>query len=340
MKGIKITKKEANTIRTILIKEKQLCTKYKVFNDSEFVYLPLIENYDETVLESIEEEFNIHIGDYDFIKAQYRPTNFLDFLADKISKDDVEVIRKSFDIIGDIVILEIPPELEDKKKMIGQAVLDFTKRRSVYYKKSKIRGITRTRKLEFLAGIDDLETIHKEYGIRFMLNPSTVYFSPRLATERSRIVDEVEEGEVIIDFFAGIGSFPISIAHVKRCKIYGVDINPEAIRYMNENIKLNRLVGEVVPVEGDINDVISKLPMADRIIMNLPGTAKDFLDTAVNHLNKGGILNYYEFSSDYETALDRVKKIASPRKIEVLDIRKVKSQSPGIWHFGLSLKIE
>lgn len=340
MKGIKIIKKNANKIRTRLIKEKQLCTEYKVHSDDKFVYMPLINDYDENIIKELTDKFNVNIKDYEFTRAQYRPTNFLDYLDDKISRKELEDIRKSFDVIGDIVILEIPPELEDKKKIIGEAALKFTKRRSVYYKKSKVQGITRTRKLEFLAGVDDLETIHKEYGIRFKLNPSTVYFSPRLATERSRIVDEVNEGEVIIDFFAGIGSFPISIAHVKEAKIYGVDINHEAIRYMFENIKLNKLVGEVIPVEGDINNVVGDLPIADRIIMNLPGTAKDFLNIAIDHLKCGGVLNYYEFSSDYESVIKRVEDLASPRRTSVLDIRKVKSQSPGVWHFGLSIKID
>ena len=79
--------------------------------------------------------------------------------------------------------------------------------------------------------------------------------------------------------------------------------------------------------------------MADRILMNLPGTAKDFLEEAVNQLNDGGILNYYEFSSDYDTVINRVKKVASPRDCEVLDVRKVKSQSPGVWHIALDVRI-
>lgn len=340
MKGIKIIKKDANTLRKILINEKQLCTEYKVRSDDDFVYFPLIEDYDKTLINKIESEFNVEVEDHSFVEAQYRPKNFMDYLDNKISEKDMEEIRKSFDVIGDIVILEIPPELEQKKKIIGEAVLNFTKRKSVYYKKSKVQGVTRTRELEYLAGIDNLETIHKEFGIRFKLNPSTVYFSPRLATERSRIVGEVEDGETIIDFFAGIGSFPISIAHVKNALIYSVDINPEAFKYVNENIKLNKLVGRVVPIEGDVREVIKGLPMADRILMNLPGTAKDFLDIAVNHLKPGGILNYYEFSSDYESVLERVEKIAFPRTTKVIDIRKVKSQSPGVWHIGLSIKIE
>lgn len=339
MKGIKIIKKEANNLRQKLIKEKQLCTDYKVRSDDNFVYLPLITDYDVSLIENIVKDYDVGVEDYDFVKAQYRPTNFMDFLDDKISQKELEEIRKSFDIVGDIVILEIPPELEDKKTIIGKAVLDFTKRKSVFYKKSKVRGVTRTRELEYLAGENNLETVHKEFGIRFKLNPSTVYFSPRLATERSRIVNEVKNHETIIDFFAGIGSFPISIAHVKDVKIYSVDINPEAYKYVNENIKLNRLIGEVIPIEGDIRKVINDLPLADRIIMNLPGTAKDFLDVAVNHLKSGGILNYYEFSSDYDTVLKRVEDVAYPRETEVLDIRKVKSQSPGVWHVGLSIRI-
>lgn len=340
MKGIKILKRYANDVRKKIIEEQQLCTGYKVTNDEENVYLPLVEEYDPDMITKIGENYPIQIVDYEFIKADYRATNFMDYLKNQLSEEEAEEIKKSFDTIGDIVILEIPEELENKKKIIGEAVLKFTKRKGVYYKKSKIKGVMRTRDLEFLAGEDNLETIHKEFGIRFKLNPSTVYFSPRLATERLRVVNQVKENEVIIDFFAGIGSFPVSIAHVKNAKIYSVDINPEAYHYVNENIKLNQLIGEVIPIQGDIREVIDNIPLADRIIMNLPGTAKDFLDIAVSHLKKGGILNYYEFSSDYDTVVNRVEKIASPRECEVLDIRKVKSQSPGVWHIGLDIRIK
>lgn len=340
MKGIKITKKNANNIRKNLIKENQIHRDYKIKSDDKYVYIPLIENYNEKLIKSLIDNYTITIDDYNFIPYKHRAKNFMEYLDNKIPQNELEDIRKSFDIIGDIVILEIPPELENEKKVIGQAVLDFTKRKSVYYKKSKIQGVKRTRELEHIAGIDNLETIHKEFGIRFKLNPSTVYFSPRLATERLRVVKEVKENEVIIDFFAGIGSFPISIAHRKNAKIYSVDINPEAYKYVQENIKLNKLVGTVIPIEGDIRKVIDKLPLANRIIMNLPGTAKEFLTVAINHLQKDGILNYYEFSSDYETVIKRVEKAAYPRETDVLNIRKVKSQSPGVWHIALDMKIK
>ncbi|MDO5824996.1 MAG: class I SAM-dependent methyltransferase family protein [Methanosphaera sp.] len=339
MKGIKIIKKQANDVRVILLSNKQLCTKYKVRNDKDYVYLPLITDYDEGLIEKIRKEYPIEVNDYDYKQAQYRPTNFMDYLTDKIDEEKIEDIRKSFDIIGDIVILEIPDELEEYKKVIGQAALKFTKRRSVYRKKSKVQGVMRTRELEYLAGIDDLETIHKEYSLRFKLNPSTVYYSPRLATERSRIVKQVHDNEVIIDFFAGIGSFTVSIAHVKNVTAYNIDINPEAIRYAQENIKLNKLVGKVIPILGDVRDVADTLEDADRIIMNLPGTSKDFLPLAVSKLKSGGILNYYEFASCEDVVIKHVKEANENYDVEIMGIRKVKSQSPGVWHYGVDAKI-
>lgn len=338
MKGIRIIKRYANDVRKILLANDMLNKKVKVRNDEDNVYLPLVDNCDDEAIDNIKNDYPIVVDDFDFVDAEYRATNFMDYLKDEISSDKIEEIRKSFDIIGDIVILEIPPEVEEYKKNIGLAALKFTKRKSVYYKKSKVQGVMRTRELEFLAGEDNLETVHKEFGLRFKLNPSTVYFSPRLATERNRIVNQVKDGEVIIDFFAGIGSFPISIAHKKNARIYNVDINPEAFKYVNENIKLNKLVGEVIPVEGDINEVICDLPMADRIIMNLPGTSRNFLPLAVSHLNDDGVLNYYEFASDVDCVIEHVREVSDGYDIEVLNTRKVRSQSPGVWHFGVDVK--
>lgn len=339
MKGIKIIKKKANDVRVILISNKQLCTKYKVRSDDKYVYFPLITDYEKNLIEDIQKEYPIEVSDYEYDQAQYRPTNFMDYLTDKIDSDKIEDIRKSFDIIGDIVILEIPEEVSEYKKVIGEAALKFTKRKSVYCKKSKVQGITRTRQLEYLAGIDNLETIHREYNLRFKLNPSTVYYSPRLATERSRIVKQVKDDEYIIDFFAGIGSFTVSIAHVKDVIAYNIDINPEAIKYARENIKLNKLLGKVIPILGDVRDVVGDLDSADRIIMNLPGTSREFLPLAVSKLKSGGILNYYEFASSEDVVIRHVKEASSGYDVEVLDVRKVKSQSPSVWHYAVDAKI-
>lgn len=342
MNSIKIIKKNANDVRKELIKNNQLNYKLKLYSDEDYVYMPLKDNYDTNFINSLMQSYPIEITDnnINFESSEKQKRNFMDYLKDEIDNSQVNAICKSFDIIGDIVIVEIPDEVKDLKYKIGDAVLKFTKRKSVYAKASNIKGVTRTRDLEYLAGVNNLETIYKENGVRFKLNPSTVYFSPRLGTERARIVSTINEGDVVIDFFAGIGSFPVSIARYVNAKIYSVDINPEAYKYMCENIKLNKLKGEVVPICSDINDIVDDLPMADHILMNLPGKSCEFLPLAISHLKYGGILNYYEFATDYETVIEHVRKAAADRLIEVINIRKVKSQSPGVWHIAADIKIK
>lgn len=105
-------------------------------------------------------------------------------------------------------------------------------------------------------------------------------------------------------------------------------------------MELNKLKGEIHPVLGDAEEFLENQKIeADRIIMNLPGTACKYLEHAVNSLKKGGVLNYYEFSSDFSTPIERIKNAAGAREVTVLGKRKVKSSSPGKWHMGIDAVI-
>ncbi|MFA0833583.1 MAG: class I SAM-dependent methyltransferase family protein [Methanobacterium formicicum] len=343
MIGLKVPKKEANHIRLFLQEKYLLDHNWKIKRSEDYVYFPLNTEPDTDLIK----EMGLFQGDLvetEFEELKKRPRNMEDFLQGKIPPEKMEDFKKSFDIIGDVVILEIPEDLEEEKYLIGEAALKFTKRRSVYRKKSAIKGVIRTRELEHLAGKDDSETIHREYDSRIMLDVKDVYFSPRLATERRIIGDEVQDGEVIIDMFTGVGPFAMNIARRSKLKsitIYAVDINPAAIHYLKENIKLNKVQGKVKPLLGDVATVLKDLDVqADRIIMNLPGTACEFLPVAVNHLKSGGTLNYYQFSRDFEDPVKRIKKAAYPRQVEVLDMRKVKSRSPKVWHVAIDARIQ
>ena len=339
MIGLKVPKNNADRIRRVLLNQSLINLDLKIKRVDDFVYIPLIVPLDKELMDELA-IYEVEITDTEFEIHTKGPKSLKDFLKDKIEDDKVEDIKKSFDIIGDVVILEIPEEFEDYKHVIGEAALKFTKRKAVYRKKSEIKGVIRTRELEHLAGEDNSETIHREFGSRFMLDVKMVYFSPRLATERRRISDQVQNKEIIIDMFAGIGPFPISIAREHNAKIYAIDINPYAYKYIKRNIELNKLEGKIIPLLGDVGEVLNGLNLkADRIIMNLPGTAWTFLDTAIKHLKPGGVLHYYEFASEYQIPIERIIETAYPRKVEVLNSRKVKSKSPGVWHIGIDARI-
>ena len=339
MIGLKVPKNNADRIRRVLLNQSLINLDMKIKRVDEYVYIPLTVQPDTELMDELA-NLEVEITDTEFEIHTKGPKSLKDYLKDRIEDDRIEDIKKSFDIIGDVVILEIPEDFEDYKHVIGEAALKFTKRKAVYRKTSEIKGVIRTRELEHLAGEDNSETIHREFGSRFMLDVKKVYFSPRLATERRRISDQVQNKEIIIDMFAGIGPFPISIAREHNAKIYAIDINPYAYKYIKKNIELNKLEGKIIPLLGDVGEVLNGLNIkADRIIMNLPGTAWTFLDTAIKNLKPGGVLHYYEFASEYKIPIERIIETAYPRKVEVLNSRKVKSKSPGVWHMGIDARI-
>lgn len=332
MKCVKVPLKQLNDTRIKLMENGQMSMEYRIKAEKEFGYIPVTDD----------------VSDYEIVDIDLEPMkkvahNFSELLEGELTSEEIENLRTSFDTIGDIVILEIPDDLVDKKQIIGDAALKFTKRKSIYMKKSAIKGTIRIRDLEFLSGVDEPITIHKEHGARLKLNVREVYFSPRLATERKRVMESVEEGEKILDMFCGIGPFPIVIAKNKNVDITAVDINESAIKYLNENIKLNKMKGSIQTYCGDVREVSECFKTKfNRIIMNLPGLAYTFLDVAFNLIEDNGIINYYEFSDSYEQGIKRLENAAkvAGKKVEIINCRKVKSTSPGEWHVAIDAKIK
>ena len=332
MKCVKVPLRQLNDTRIKLMSDGLMNMEYRIKTTDEFGYIPITEDIDGYDIEDIE------------LKPMKKvPHNFAEILEDELTKDEIDNLKTSFDTIGDIVILEIPDELQDKRKIIGDAAYKFTKRKAIYMKRSAIKGTIRVRDLEFLAGVDDSVTIHKEHGARLKLDVREVYFSPRLATERKRVMESVKDGEKILDMFCGIGPFPIVIARNKDVDITAVDINEAAIKYLDENIKLNKLKGRIESHCGDVREVSKGFKTKfDRIIMNLPGLAYTFLDVSVDLINDSGIINYYEFSDSYEQGIKRLSDAASSagKKVEILNTRKVKSISPDEWHVAIDARVK
>jgi len=338
MIGLKIPKNMANDMRKILLNHSLMNLDARIKREDDFVIIPINEKPDPDILQIMGQKGEIIETTFEMQKRG--PRSLKDYLKGKIDDKTIDEIRGSFDIIGDVVILEIPDDLENYKDLIGEAALKFTKRKAVFRKTSEIKGIIRTRELEHIAGEDISETIHQEFGCRLMLDVRNVYFSPRLATERKRVADSVKDGEVIVDMFAGVAPFPVLIAKNHDVAVYAIDINPEAYKYAEKNIELNRVQDKVITILGDVREVLENKDIkADRIIMNLPGSAYEFLDTAVQHIKPGGIVHYYEFSESFEKPIERLKDAAYPRQVEILDKRKVRSRSPGKWHMGIDARI-
>ena len=217
-------------------------------------------------------------------------------LENILSDIDAKELVSAFDQIGDIIIVRIPDSLISKKKVIGKALLQQVKTaKSVFYQSSPVEGDFRTRNLELIEGERKTETEYKENGCVFIVDVEKAFFSPRLSTERERISNLVNDGDVIINMFGGVGMFSILAAKKKSCTVYNIDINPVASKLCEENINLNKLKGKVISLNGDATKIIKEKlqDKANRVLMLLPERSDEFLDTAISSLKKHGIIHYY-----------------------------------------------
>ena len=247
--------------------------------------------------------------------------------AGVLSEKEIADLYGAFDQIGNIIIIRMPYSLVSKKKAIGKILLQRIKiAKSVFYQSSPVEGDFRTRNLELIAGEDNTETEYKEYGCRFKVDVKKAFFSPRLSTERNRIADLVSDGETIINMFGGIGMFSIIAAKKKKCTVYNIDINPDAIELCNQNIMLNKLKGKVESITGDATKIIEEglSDKGDRILMLLPERSDEFLDSAIKASKKNATIHYY-----CHIHSDKKNSVANLAKEHFMKVIKVKSEILG-----------
>jgi tRNA (guanine37-N1)-methyltransferase len=202
----------------------------------------------------------------------------------------------SYERLGEVVIIDEddPERAQALADAIVESALPAT---SVLNRASKIQGTERVREWDLLAG-NTTEAVHREYGCEFALDLASVYFSPRLATERHRVVEQVSADEQVFDMFAGVGPFVIPAAK-RGATAVGVDINETAIEYLRENAQRTGVADSVTAIHGDVREVAGEYEgWADRLVMNLPHSADEFLDTAVRLAGEECVLHYYDIQHE------------------------------------------
>jgi len=258
----------------------------------------------------------------------------------------------SFDIVGDIAITKLPISSQQDVKAVAQAILQRHKGvKTVLMQASKVSGDYRLRKLICIGGENRTRTVHKESDCIFAVDVEKCYFSPRLSYERRRIAELVRPNEVVVNMFAGVGCFSILIAKRQfTAKVYSIDINSDAIKFMEDNIRINRVFGKVIPVFGDAKTVIANQlkGYADRIVMPLPEKAFEYLPTAVSALKpSGGWIYFHAFEhaikteNPAENVKRKMEKILDSLGVnfEIPFARVVRSTGPNWWQLALDVHI-
>ena len=335
-KAVCVPKQDGERIRRLLIDKQLLRTDLKIKKRENTLLLPIVKESTDI------NGFTITTETFEVLKHTIE--SYKEIV--QIPLEYHEFLPTSFDIIGDILLIKIPKELEEYKKNIGDALLKTQKQVKTVCNIESVSGELRTRSVEVIAGVQKTETIHTEYGFQVYVDVAETYFSPRLASERRRIASLVQDNEVIIDLFTGVAPFPIMIAtYAHPKKIIAFDKNPKAVKLAKKNISKNRVLDRVEVFEKDSMNAKEVLDAhkvtADRIIMNLPFDSFRFLPVSFSIMKKNAVIHLYEIlhEDSINKRLDSIRKLAKDEQVEIKNItaHKIKTYAPHEFYIGMDI---
>jgi len=280
---VRVAREAGEETRQRLAEADLVADGHDIVVDDASIYIPVT---DPTAVPD-----DLAVVDYDapVRESQTMPADRLDF-------------EPSYERIGEVILVD--EDDPDRAHEIADAIVaSDLPVRTVLNRASKVKGETRVRDWDVLAQVDDpdrkpTEVVHREYGCEFLLDLADVYFSPRLATERHRVVEQIGDEEHVFDMFAGVGPFVIPAAK-QGATVVGTDVNPAAIEYLRENARRNGVVDRVTAIEGDVREVaLDYEGWADRLLLNLPHSADDFLDTAALLASDDCVLHFYDIQHE------------------------------------------
>ncbi len=245
-----------------------------------------------------------------------------------------------------MAIIEIPPELENYKFVIGEAVIRLNRHvKAVLRRVGAREGEFRLYRYETLVP-GPTEVIHKEDNYLIKVDPTRAYFSPRDQGDREDIAGQVMPNEVILYPFAGVGPYAIAILRRQPLTklVIAIELNEHAYYYMLDNIKLNKLEGKVLPLLGDAARLMGLFHGVDRVILTLPLGAHRFLKQALTCVRDGGVVHFYHLGTEenlYGEAEALVKDYCSELNYDcqVINRRVVRDYAPYVYKVRLDIKV-
>lgn len=339
---VKVKKQDAEALRRKLIEAGAFEPGYVPAKDEKYVFFPVRKA-------SLPLGMKLSLAQKRLLPRKQRFHSVDEALKGKLSPKELEHLTRSFDVIGDIAIVEIPDSLKKKERQVARAVMEVHRQvKTVAKKAGPMEGVFRTRKVKVIAGERRTQTVYKEHGSKMRVDVAKAYFSPRLSFERKRIAGQVKKGEKILALFAGVGPFPLAIARRQpNVEIAAIELNPDAVRLMKENVKLNNFGKTIRPIPGDVHEIVPKrfAGWADRILMPLPKGAHEFLGDAFAAAKPGCIVHFYHFGpvgSSFAEARKLVREAArkAGRKAELTGERVVRPYSPQTEQVAIDFSVQ
>jgi len=272
--------------------------------------------------ELVEREFPEH--------AVPGPTRYRDLLA--WPEEEKGELPRSFDVIGDIVLVRLPASLVARQDEIGAALLEFVPGARIVGADHGVHGAERLRSVERIAGSGGWRTRHRENGVELEVDVERAYFSPRLAREHAIFAEDVRPGDRVYDLCCGVGPFSVTTARRGRAKaITAVDANPEAIALLRETLVRHGFEDRVASRAACLEEFVPTATPVERVVLNLPREGIKYLPSVARAVAPGGRLYYYEVAPRAELesrGVSLVNGLASEGAFSVVTHRSVHPYSP------------
>ena len=195
------------------------------------------------------DQFWRDLSHIDIVREQESVKNWTDLLDEKLYQEFKDYWPRAYEIIGDILIVKIEPEVYDHREEIGKAMLNRIPNIRLVCADNGVSGEFRVRDLLPVSSRDgstDTLTRIRENGNNILIDPTKAYFSSRLSNERRGNLNSARELAVqlnrritICDPYAGVGP---SLANL-LCEdglvdtILAGDLNPQAVELLEQNIE-------------------------------------------------------------------------------------------------------
>lgn len=262
----------------------------------------------------------------------------------KITGVKESLIPAGYQILGNVLLIKFSKISPDKKKKIADALMKLLPYIRTVCEIKEVFGELREPDVTVIAGSGTVTT-HKENDILYRIDVSKIMFSKGNLYERKRLLGQVQEGETVVDMFAGIGYFTLPIAKFTKAKeIIAIEKNSTAYNFLTENIQLNK-VNNVVALQGDCKLAAQSLhKKADRILMGYFPDTEQFLPAAIWMAKPGCMIHFHNvyFEKDiWKNPIETIKLICEKfnRKYEIITKKKVKSYGPRKWHVVIDFRV-
>lgn len=289
MKGraLIVPRSSGEAIRRLLVGQALLRLDLEILKEGDLLAFPLV---DEVPVPAGLGE----LGEREFgVRRPLAPSDYRDLV--RVNAGRSEKLPRSFDVVGDIVVVRIPDELRSDAAEIGRALLQFVPGVRLVGADHGVHGAERRRSLEAIAGAGGWQTRHRENGIDIEVDLERAYFSPRLAREHARVAEAIRDRDRVYDLCCGVGPFALTIAREGRAReVTALDSNPEAVALLRTSLARQKFASPVHVIEGPVEEFTPSAEPVERVILNLPLEGIKYLPSVARTVARGGSLFFYE----------------------------------------------